>query len=279
MNKRSKFSNESFKNKVIEMFENGYKSKEISKILNISKTALIKNLDLLGYNFDRSISMQKYTLNRDYFSKIDSDSKAYWLGLIYADGSNKISNNTFVLGLKKSDSYILELLKKDLNYNNKLKIQKDKRKENREDFYRLEIFNKKLCEDLLINGVFQNKTYTLKEPTIDIKFIYHFIRGYFDGDGGIVTSINKTTNHIKDSINFTGTKEVINFIKNQIKKDLDINSSIFERHPDRNNNNYTITINGRLNVIKLCERMYKDKNEYFLIRKFDKFQKIKNRYE
>ena len=31
--------------------------------------------------------MQKYSLNDDYFSVIDNEHKAYWLGFLYADGS------------------------------------------------------------------------------------------------------------------------------------------------------------------------------------------------
>lgn len=276
MNRRSKFFDENFKKQAIFLFDKGLKSKEICKILGISKTALIRNLNLLGYNFDRSISMQKYRLNRDYFEEINSFEKAYWLGLIYADGSNKVLKNTFVLGLMEEDSYILELLKNELEYTNSLKVQKGKG--NKKDFFRLEIFNKKICLDLLKHGVFQNKTATLKPPSISEEYIFSFIRGYFDGDGGFVTHVNEK-NHYKDSINFTGTKEVVCFIKDYLKDNLGIHCSLYERHPDRDNNNFTITVSGRLNVIKLCEKLYENKSDHYLVRKYEKFLKIKNRYE
>lgn len=277
MNKRSKFSDEDFKNKAIELFNAGIKSKEMSIKLGISKTALIRNLNILGYNFDRSISMQTYTLDRNYFKEINSNEKAYWLGLIYADGSNKISRNTFVLGLKKEDSYILNILADSLKTNVPIKIQKDKKKI-KEDFYRLEIYNKKLCLDLLSHGVFENKTSILKQPSLNTEYVYSFIRGYFDGDGSICTTTNDE-NHYKDSITFTGTKEITEYISKYIKDELNIHSCLYERHPDRDNNNYTISINGRLNVIKLCEKMYENKSNKFLIRKYQRFLKIKNRYE
>ncbi len=278
-NRRSKFYNTEFQNKAIQLFKEGKSSKEISEILNISKTALIRNLDKLGYNFDRSKSMQKYNINRNYFSNIDSYEKAYWLGLIYADGSNKVSKNVFVLGLKQEDSYILELLKNDVKSNVPIKIAKDKRG-NREDFHRLEIYNKQFCLDLLKQGVFENKTSILKSPILDEDLIYSFIRGYFDGDGSICTVIDKNNNkYYKDSITFTGTKKIVDYISNYLKNTIDVNCSIYERHPERNNNNYTITISGRLQVIKLCEKMYENNNNHYLIRKYKKFLKIKNRYE
>lgn len=277
MNKRSKFSDENFKNKCVDLFKKGVKSKDISKQLNISKTALIRNLDLLGYNFDRSVSMQKYNLNRNYFKKIDSFEKAYWLGLIYADGSNKIYNNTFVLGLKKEDSYILNILQNVLLTDVPIKMRKAIT-ENHSDFHRLEIYNKELCLDLLSHGVMENKTSILKKPNIEENLIFSFIRGYFDGDGSICTTTN-LKGHRKDSITFTGTREIVDFISGFLKNKLNINCCLYERHPDRDNNNYTISINGRLNVIKLCDEMYKNKSNHFFVRKYERYLKIKNRYE
>lgn len=279
MNKRSKFYDKEFSNKAIELFKKGLSSKQISEQLCISKTALIRNLNLLGYNFDRSKSMQKYTINRNYFEHIDSNDKAYWLGLIYADGCNKVDRNTFVLGLVEEDSYILEILKKDLESTVPIKIQNNNRNSNNKKFHRLELYNKKICLDLVKHGVVQNKTSVLKAPEIKNKYIYDFIRGYFDGDGSIVSYIIDKKNHYKDSISFTGTKEITDFIKFFLKKELNIHCCTYERHPDRDNNNYTISINGRLNVIKLCDKMYKNKNKRFLKRKYKKYLKIKNRYE
>ena len=274
-NKRSKFYSIKFQNKAIQLFKEEKSSKEISEILNISKRALIRNLDKLGYNFDRSVSMQKYTLKRDYFKQIDNQEKAYWLGLIYADGSNKVSRNVFVLGLKQEDNYILKLLKQDLNSNVPIKIAKDKRG-NGQDFYRLEIYNKQFCLDLLKQGVFENKTSILKAPILNENLVYSFIRGYFDGDGSICTVVDKNNNkHFKDSITFTGTKEICNYIQQYLKNNLDINCSTYERHPERNNNNYTISISGRLQVIKLCEKMYENTTIHYLNRKYKRFLKIK----
>lgn len=278
-NKRSKFYDERFQDKAIHLFKEGKSSKEISKILNISKTTLIRNLDKLGYNFDRSVSMQKYTLNREYFRQINSLEKAYWLGLIYADGSNKVSKNVFVLGLKQEDSYILELFKNDIDSNIPIKIGKDKRG-NRQEFYRLEIYNKQFCLNLLKQGVFESKTSILKPPTINEDLVYSFIRGYFDGDGSICTVVDENkSNHFKDSITFTGTKEIVGYISKYLKETINVNCSIYERHPERDNNNYTISISGRLQVIKLCEKMYENNNNHYLSRKYEKFLKIKNRYE
>lgn len=278
-NKRSKFYSVEFQNKAINLFKEGKSSKEISSVLNISKTALIRNLDKLGYNFDRSKSMQKYTLNRNYFKNIDSQEKAYWLGLIYADGSNKISKNVFVLGLKQEDNYILELFKRDIESNVPIKITKDKRG-NRQDFHRLEVYNKQFCLNLSKQGVFENKTFILKPPILYKNLIYSFIRGYFDGDGSICTVIDKNNKtHHKDSITFTGTKEILGFISSFLEKDLNINCSVYQRHPERDINNYTIIISGRLQVIKLCEKMYENKTSRYLTRKFKRFLKIKNRYE
>lgn len=268
--------NDEIKNKAIELFNKNLKSKEICEILNISKTSLIRNLNKLGYNFDRTQSKRIYTLNKTYFDFIDSIDKAYFLGLIYADGSNKINKKTFVLALQEEDKYILETFKIYLGYNNTLK--KDKLKSERHKIiFRLVVFSKYFCNSLLKQGVFQNKTFILNEPNIDEKFYFHFLRGYFDGDGSLVTTVNKK-NYKNDCLSITGTKEICLFFEKIVKK-ININTCINKRHPLRNNNNYTIRINGRKQILKFCELLYNDKQDLFFERKYNKFIKIKNRYE
>ena len=54
--------------------------------------------------------MSKYEYNKDYFGKIDTSDKAYWLGFLYADGSinryyknEKLRSMTLELNLSYKD--------------------------------------------------------------------------------------------------------------------------------------------------------------------------------
>ena len=56
--------------------------------------------------------MRRYKLNENYFNKIDTHEKAYVLGFLYADGSNRGDGITFTQDIERID--ILENIKKAL---------------------------------------------------------------------------------------------------------------------------------------------------------------------
>ena len=66
----------------------------------------------------------KYTFNKDYFERIDSKDKAYFLGFLYADGCNSISATqhqcTIILNLQEKDKDILNIFNKYINSNKPL---------------------------------------------------------------------------------------------------------------------------------------------------------------
>jgi hypothetical protein len=55
----------------------------VSSILKVRKISLRKDISALH---------QKYTINQNYFDKIDTEEKAYFLGFLYADGYNNEKN-------------------------------------------------------------------------------------------------------------------------------------------------------------------------------------------
>jgi hypothetical protein len=88
--------------------------------------------------------IRKYDCNENYFEKINTNQKAYWLGLLYSDGyvrKRKQSDDRHKQGgivgisLKNGDQYILERLIFDLESTYKLN------KQVKDDFisYKLEI--------------------------------------------------------------------------------------------------------------------------------------------
>ena len=133
--------------------------------------------------------MKRKTYNENYFDVIDSEDKAYFLGLIYADGCVVNNQNEYrykvCLKLHNKDKHILDDLIKYVEGEMCIWYHGQR------DMCEVSFSGKKIVKDLEDKGVFPNKTFTIKYPVIDEKLERHFLRGYFDGDGCIRISEDK----------------------------------------------------------------------------------------
>jgi hypothetical protein len=135
---------------------------------------------------------RKYNINETFFDEIDSEEKAYFLGLLYADGYNHPASSHTSIALKESDRSILEKLR-DLIYNEPWPLKYKIRRKgaegdltNRQNQYQLCFSSKYLANKLVEFGCYPDKSLTLQFPNFLSKNLMpHFIRGYFDGDGSI----------------------------------------------------------------------------------------------
>jgi hypothetical protein len=131
------------------------------------------------------------------FNNIDTEEKAYWLGFIYADGTNGKNNNLFRISLSIKDEQHILLFKKCIESEHKITYAEtnDPFGYGGGEVYKsaiLSISSKEISQALKKLGINGNKTTYSQLPQIDEKFWSHFIRGYFDGDGSITYSIGKT---------------------------------------------------------------------------------------
>ena len=107
--KKIEFSNQDIQD-IILMYENNYSLKLIGEKFNCDQGVIKRKLvELNKYNPDRRC--KKYSLNDNYFEKIDSEEKAYWLGFIAADGSiskRDTAGSTLTFNLNIQDKLHLE---------------------------------------------------------------------------------------------------------------------------------------------------------------------------
>lgn len=117
---------------------------------------------------------------------INTKEKAYFLGLMYADGGISKENSCRI---SLADKQLIDDLYVLFPFFNKGEFDFGKYGRGEKKQYSLAKCNKKLQNDLLDNGIFFNKSganrNSLQFPKIKKKLIPHFIRGYFDGDGSI----------------------------------------------------------------------------------------------
>ena len=125
----------------------------------------------------------KAVVNPDFF-KTWSPEMAYVLGFFAADGymiKNKRGGR--FIDFYNNDLEILKKIQKVIRSNHK--ISSRLRDVNQATSYRIQIGSKSWFEDLTALGFMQGKSKVLEMPTISTKYLPHFVRGYFDGDGNI----------------------------------------------------------------------------------------------
>lgn len=146
------------------------------------------------------------TKNEDFFKKW-SPEMAYVLGFFAADG-NMIKNKrgAHFVSFYSTDKELLEKVKLNLKSNLKISTRKINAKyPNHKQSYVLQIGSKEIFKDLIDLGMTPNKSLTIRMPPISKKYLPHFLRGYFDGDGYVSTSTyQKKDRKNKSTIIITG---------------------------------------------------------------------------
>jgi len=124
--------------------------------------------------------------NNHYFDKIDTEEKAYYLGLLLAEGN--VSDNktgcTVGLSLSDPDGEIVHRFKKALRANRTVRIQQ---RLGKKPANVLIFQGRYLVERLIDLGVTLNtEEHTLRKPDqIPRSLRRHLVRGFVDGDGSI----------------------------------------------------------------------------------------------
>ena len=125
---------------------------------------------------------RKDHFNERFFTNIDTDEKAYWLGFLYADGN--VWENTVGVSLASVDIQHLKKLRDALASNAELRYRKDN------DSWTVKFHSKLMANTLMEWGIMPAKSHIIKTPKLSNHLMNHFYRGYFDGDGWITRRRN-----------------------------------------------------------------------------------------
>jgi hypothetical protein len=156
--------------------QNGLKRKDIIKEYGISDRHYQKVIIKNGGDIRQRV--KKYNLNEDYFEKIDTEDKAYFLGFIIADGN--INSKKPQVSIIQKETDILYKFKECIEFEGNIFTKNDG-----SNCSILTITSKKMKDDLFNLGIFPAKTMIVKYPNIPKELEHHFMRGVFDGDGCI----------------------------------------------------------------------------------------------
>lgn len=143
-----------------------------------------------------------YWIDETAFDEIDTEWKAYMLGLIMADGNVRKDWRAMTIALTKADAHLLEPLEQRLfgegGHLSELPggtvAGKNGKVYQAKPSVRLVACSRRLCEGLGKWGCGPAKSLTLQWPTELPQGSYGaFIRGYFDGDGTISIPGNRVS--------------------------------------------------------------------------------------
>ncbi len=254
------------KDKILKLYYDGKTIKYICDTLSCSKSLIYKKFNEWGIKRRKRIKPQErynaiYNVDYEYFDNIDCEHKAYWLGMILADGF--VNKKEISLCLQLSDIKTIEDFRNDLSAEHPIKYNKDENP-----------FLTICCTHMtntLINYGFHNR----KSWSVDLEKIlknipkeyeHHFIRGMFDGDGCIKHYEYSYLKKPQFHFGYTGLENVCEYISSK----LDINRKLIHE----SGLTYTTVTRDPKLIVNIFNYMYKDATIY-MDRKYNVFQEIK----
>lgn len=254
---------------IVRKYVSGMSTPAIADMLNVTHAAILKVLK--KNNIQRRTAEEchrQYQLNEGFFDNIDTEEKAYFLGFLYADGSNQKASNFIKIDLAEKDKELLQKFAKLLypkSPRQHVKIQ-DRGEKGR--FAHLTIHSKHMCHQLEKLGCVPQKTFKIVFPNwLREDLIRHFVRGYFDGDGSVNINYKKGRSSF---LKITSTKEMTTSIRDIIASRLNITCCLYSH---KSSPVFDVCTSGDRQLKKILDWMY-DCSTIRLARKAKKHQEL-----
>lgn len=228
-----------------------------AKKLGIGRPTMSKYIDFYDIPRKKRGIYQKYYAKNNFFSQWSSD-MAYCLGFIAADGHVWKDRCFVTIGIHQRDITILEKIRDCISPTSPVRKTGDK--------CQLCFKSVQIHKDLNKLGVSHNKTFQLRLPKVPKKYFGDFIRGFFDGDGGIWKIKRKTRDPYIASGITCASKQFL----------LDLQRRLGFGALSKCRQYYRIDFSETA-CIKLRDLMYKNNPTLKLNRKFDIFFEIKEK--
>ena len=246
------------KNNINKSFE------QMSVIADVSERAFSRVLVEHGIN---TRLKNRYVINNElYFDNINTEDKAYFIGLLFADGYVG-NNNEIVITLKNigNTKEILTKLVDDIESNIKIKHIEHIATgfETDSTFLKLSFSNIHINKTLKNIGLGSHKENTrqcIPCQIISNNLERHLIRGLYDGDGCISVK-NKHMKTPQKTISFMGNKTLLLEVQNILETKLLLNHTAI-RESFNSSKISELRYGGNRQVNKIKEYLYTDAHVY-----------------
>ncbi len=147
---------------IVERYLAGESSEKICLDYNVRALTICRILRRNGI-IPHGNKPRKYFFNEDYFKIIDTEDKAYFLGLMYADGNCHHKSGLVSISLQARDEDILKEFISYIGFTGKLIACKKKNPKHQIQL-RLELHSRKFQDTLIKVGCVPKKSLILKFP-------------------------------------------------------------------------------------------------------------------
>lgn len=226
----------SLSEQIIKRYLDGESTENIAKDFGCHKRTIS---DLIK---DNNIQFRNklYNKNESWLDEINTESKAYFLGIMVTDGTVNKRENSIKIALQKRDEIILKKFSMEILNEDKIAYE-EKRSEKHQDMAVLRFSSERIKQNLEKYGIVPNKTFiTQYPPNIPRHLHRHVLRGIVDGDGHIGINSNGKTRLLVSGMDslMKGMEEVINNTLNfdiffNIRRDRNIFNLEFRRLVDK----------------------------------------------
>lgn len=225
---------------VVRLYGEGLSSRQIAKVLGISKPTVLKRLR--EADIERRPNRRRF-FNEEAFSDFTPES-CYWAGFLAADGWIDKRQTTVSVELAIKDRDHLVKLCEFLGADLEMVTERDKKQPwgTISRFCAVHFCSMRLAKMLDENfNIVPTKSKILKPPLLmPERMTSHFVRGYFDGDGWFSGA----------SIGFSsGSEQLLSWIKQTIQTHVETGSPIISCKPK--SNIYMLRFNGKRQTRKI----------------------------
>lgn len=221
----------------------------LSNLLKRSQDSIRAKIKCLGLRPKKANRLQT-RVNHEFFKRW-SEPMAYVLGYWFADGYISKVDHHFSISSKDKEhlQVILDMMDSAHIIHHAGK-----------GVYRFDIGSKVIWDSIRKLGGTPAKSFVAIPPNVPNKFIRHFIRGYFDGDGCVYLGKRGI------GLNVRGTLEMMQFIK----ANFPVSVSLYQEKKHKKKNHWRLGKQGK-KCIENLSFMYDD-STVFLYRKYEKYK-------
>jgi len=259
--RRSNKTSADIEQEILRRYQAGENSEVLCKEFKLNASTICRIIKRLGGKIrPAEENKRKFKIRYNFFDIIDTEEKAYFLGFLMADGNVDKKRNNIRLVLHQKDVDILYKLRSALFIGDPLpSIGEDR-------VYRyLTISSAHIKEALGRQGCVPAKTFKTSLPQLPDDLMWHFLRGLYDGDGGI------TIDKARVRIHLTGFDGLLREVKYWIYERGIFGA--FSNYKDKPHVS-SLVVSARVDSYKFLDKLYGNSSIH-LERKYNLYLKSK----